>query len=380
MRYHKAPNRGYSLLQLMIVILIICVLLALLLPAIQASREAARRTQCNNNLKNISLGLQNYHDTYKMFPMGAMHAGDYLHRDPPNDSRLGPSWWYGIYPFMESSNYYDRISATQRVGGPARNEFCANDMIAARVTLTVGLAPDFMRCPSSPLPVFQTKSGPICLPTYVGITGGCDIDPASPDYANTAPVAAPEWPHVYCNPAKGTGAAAGGIVTSSGMLPPCEQLPMSECTDGTSNTMIVGEQSDWLRDRTAGSRTGYHGDSGWTVGGTGPGGGWLSGTRRCDPVPKIDIRDGLPAAWGADCWNLTTVHYPPGYKHVLGTSPLPGCSENHGINNPLQSPHPGGTLVAFVDGAVPFIASSSELHVLLRQAIRNDGNGRMFAK
>ena len=62
--------------------------LALILPAIQAAREAARRTQCHNYLTQIGMSLQNYHDTYKVFPMGAMHAG------PANESaRIGPSWW-----------------------------------------------------------------------------------------------------------------------------------------------------------------------------------------------------------------------------------------------------------------------------------------------
>jgi hypothetical protein len=145
--------------------------------------------------------------------------------------------------------------------------------------------PDFLRCPSSPLPVMETPTGPICLPTYVGIAGGCDIDPQSQDYQPG--LVAPTTSRLYQNEAKGTGAAAGGIVTSSGMLPPCEHVRLADCLDGTSNTMIVGEQSDWLLDQNQAKFQKYHGDPGWTVGGTGPGGGWLSGTTRVDPVPKL---------------------------------------------------------------------------------------------
>ena len=85
------------------------------------------------------------------------------------------------------------------------------------------------------------------------------------------------------------------------------------------------------------------------------------------------VAGGPPAVWGADCWNITTIRYPPNFKQVMGTTPLPGCSENHGINNPLQSPHPGGLLVGFVDGSVQFISETTDLAVLLRLAIRHDG-------
>lgn len=378
----KRPLRtGFSRWELLAVVTIIGILLAFLLPAIQASREAARRTQCNNNLKNMGLGLQNYHDTYKMFPMGAMHSGPNPGGDPPIRAGLGPSWWYGTGPFMECRNWYDRVQATQRSGGPVSLEFCANDMApvftgkvrdieAASVSLN-NLIPDYMRCPSSLLPAVETSTGPICLPTYVGIAGGCDIDPKSQDYQPS--LVAPTTNRLYHNEAKGTGAAAGGIITSSGMLPPCEHVRISDCLDGTSNTMIVGEQSDWLLDQDRTKSQKYHGDPGWSVGGTGPGGGWLSGTTRVDPVPKLSTPGDPPAAWGADCWSITTVRYPPNFKRGMGAKPLPGCSENHGINNPLQSPHPGGLLVGFVDGSVQFISGTKDLAVLLRLAIRDDG-------
>jgi prepilin-type N-terminal cleavage/methylation domain-containing protein len=372
----KTSNRGYTLRELLVVITIIAVLLALLVPAIQTAREAARRTSCTNNLRQIGIGLQNYHDTYKTFPMGAMHSGRYTGGDPPVDLRLGPSWWFGVMPFMESGPWYDRMITTQQSGGPANPKFCANVMNAAGVQLNT-VTFYYMRCPSSGLPTMEKRSGPITLPTYVAITGGCDIDPGSYDYApgegaSVAPVTA----ETYQNRFKGTGAAAGGIVTPSGMLPPCQHVKLTECFDGTSNTMIVAEQSDWLRDRAPGSSGKYHGDPGWTVGGTGNGGGFLSGTTRFDPLPPVPTLGGPPSVWGADCWNIATVRYPANYKRVMGVTPLPGCSENHGINNPLQSPHPGGLLIALADGSVHFVSQKTELVVLLRGAIRDDSPDR----
>ena len=374
-------RRGFSRVELLAVFLVICLLVALVLPAIQAAREAARRTQCNNNLKNIALGLQNYHDTYKVFPMGAMHSGPNPGGDPPINAALGPSWWYGIQPFTQCCSLYDRIARTQRPGASAENKFCADALNPYLASLPPGNSccnptslrdwlPDFMRCPSSALPITEASSGPLCLPSYAGIAGGCDIDPDSRDYQPG--LVSPRTNRRYQNEAKGISVMPGGIITSSGMLPACEHVSMAECLDGTSNTVVVGEQSDWLRDQDRTNAKKYHGDAGWTVGGTGPGGGWLSGTARVDPVPKVRVLGGPPAAWGADCWNITAVRYPPNCKRVMGASPLPGCSENHGINNPLQSPHPGGLLVSRIDGSVQFISEDTDLAVLLRRAIRND--------
>jgi hypothetical protein len=355
------------------------ILVALLLPAVQAAREAARRTQCNNNLRNIALSLQNYHDTYKTFPMGAMHAGIV-----GESECLGPSWWYGTLPFNQERNIYDKIAQLQRPGVPGNGAFNAENINASIPGSPLDtLTPDYMRCPSSPLPVFESSIGPIVLPTYAGISGGCDIAADSPDYeggGGASGLMPPISPRQYLNRQKGLGHVPGGIITASGMLPPCEHVGIAQVTDGTSNTMIVGEQSDWLQDVNPGVTTKYHGDPGWDTQGTGPptpsttaGGGFLSGTAISIRVPlAVNGQPGTPPT-AYDCYNIATVRYRPNFKKVLGTSALPGCGEDHGINNPLQSCHPGGLLIAMTDGSVQFISQTTDLAVLLRLSIRDDG-------
>ncbi len=417
----RSGRCGVRLASVLVVAAGIVVLLALTPLAIQSSRESVRRNQCGDNLRQIAVALASYHDAHGMFPMGAMHAGLNPGGEPPVEAVLGPSWWFGILPLMDQHGgpqvhgfvnldgihgrkgekttwltdaeglMYDRLVEFQHPSEDVPYGFCADDVSRylelypytvregeheARLSVR-SVWPDYMRCPSSRVPVCETSVGPILLPTYVAIAGGCDIDPNSADYQISDRVPSdpvvPKTDRVYHNRFKGTGAAAGGIVTPSGMLPPCQHTELRGCTDGASNTMIVAEQSEWLGDRDPASTRLYHGDPGWTVGGTGPGGGWLSGTRRVDPVPQVEVPGGTPATWGADCWNITTVRYPPNYKRVLGNAPLPGCSENHGINDPLQSPHPGGLLAAMADGSVQFISEKTDLAVLLRLAIRDDG-------
>jgi hypothetical protein len=189
-------------------------------------------------------------------------------------------------------------------------------------------------------------------------------------------------------------------MADSGMLPAAKHVNIAGCTDGTSNTMIVGEQSDWLRAADSTISTAYHGDPGWTGTGTiDTRGGWLSGTNAhvgpsgwyatqgaypptpLSPSRRVDLGDAAAdaSALGAFFHNITTVRYKPDLKKCLagGTvaTSAPGCAETQpaGHNNPLQSPHPGGILVAFVDGSVQFISGTTDLAVLLRIAIRDDG-------
>ncbi|MCA9201485.1 MAG: DUF1559 domain-containing protein, partial [Planctomycetales bacterium] len=107
-RFSEAGKRtGFTLVELLVVIAIIGVLVAMLLPAVQAAREAARRSDCSNKLKQFGLALQNFHDTYKNFPPGMT--------DDDTDN-LG--WGTYILPFIEQGNLYDQMSTVVTTSTP----------------------------------------------------------------------------------------------------------------------------------------------------------------------------------------------------------------------------------------------------------------------
>src|SRR5437764_11944674 len=104
--FMQVRKRGFTLVELLVVIAIIGVLVALLLPAVSAAREAARRTQCANNLKNLGLAMMNYHDSNKKYPLGAVCIGttrpettSYSYRDNP--PVWGTTWAISILPQLE---------------------------------------------------------------------------------------------------------------------------------------------------------------------------------------------------------------------------------------------------------------------------------------
>jgi prepilin-type N-terminal cleavage/methylation domain-containing protein/prepilin-type processing-associated H-X9-DG protein len=114
-------KRGFTLVELLVVIAIIGILVALLLPAIQAAREAARRTQCKNNLKNIGLATQNFHDTYKFFPLGGTvpwaKFDQYFKGNKPNGPKeQGLGWPYQILPYIEEQNAQANAAAIFTAG------------------------------------------------------------------------------------------------------------------------------------------------------------------------------------------------------------------------------------------------------------------------
>ena len=119
--FRSPTRRGFTLIELLVVIAIIAVLVAILLPAVQQAREAARRTQCKNNLKQLGVALHNYHDTYKMFPRAQVRNS---RSSTANPNDIWPRWqsFSGLptlWAFMDEVGYYDMVQAGINQGYPA---------------------------------------------------------------------------------------------------------------------------------------------------------------------------------------------------------------------------------------------------------------------
>ena len=162
----RAPRRiAFSLVELLVVITIIGILIALFLPAVQAAREAARRMQCENNLKQIGLGLLNYESDNGMFPPGGLPTGG-------NSGSYGTSWWMRIFPYVELANVSDRYSYAiggwmGYVGPNPNRDLLQNQRFS------------LIYCPSSTLPplvltVAGNGNANIQSATYAGISGAAD--------------------------------------------------------------------------------------------------------------------------------------------------------------------------------------------------------------
>lgn len=201
--------RGFTLIELLVVIAIIAVLIALLLPAVQQAREAARRTQCRNNLKQIGLALHNYHDSYQALPPGWVGV---TQGQPDVSGINGWSVFAKILPQIDQSPLYDRIDFNSQVGAPSN---------AAVRTTTL---PAF-RCPSDVIPDKWTiptvgTTNPLAdlaAASYAGVFGKDEVDD--------------------CN-----GLAPGVPCSSDGMFFLNSRVRFADVTDGLSATLVTGER------------------------------------------------------------------------------------------------------------------------------------------
>ena len=326
--FRQRHVRGFTLVELLVVIAIIGILIALLLPAVQAAREAARRSQCANNLKQIGLGLHNYHDAHNTFPTG---ANNFRSAWPSS----GTNWRAFILPYIEQGPVYDQLQFSSdpaihfMAGGAAgANGLNGNDVLK-------NLIIDGYVCPSSvlkPIGGHNNRDAPDGAMNvhYVGLQGAA------------RPIVGPD-------PNRGSRDCSYGWTSNSGMLAKNECFSFKDCTDGTSNTIVVSEQSGMVANRNITAN--YYG-------------GWY-GTRHPRPMDTPNAQGGCGDLWGA---GTTAVRYAPNLDVAVT-----GASQMYHNNTILNSEHPGGINVMLTDGSGRFISDTILLDTLKQLACRYDG-------
>ena len=203
----QSRSTGFTLIELLVVIAIIAVLIALLLPAVQQAREAARRSQCKNNLKQLGIAMHNYHDTFGTFPMGVLN-----YQSNPTDNRL--CFFQGLLPYVDQSPMYNLVNFNTS----SYVSFVAtNSLIFTKV-------PVYM-CPSDP-------------------NGG-----------NLGSLPQPRGFHANYLPVQGSTAFTAPFA-SNGMFFTISSIRMRDITDGTSNTAMMGELINSPDDATVYQRRG----------------------------------------------------------------------------------------------------------------------------
>jgi len=328
--FHRCP--GFTLIELLVVIAIIAVLIALLLPAVQQAREAARRSQCKNNLKQLGLALHNYHSTYRTFPIGARFT----------ISNAVTGWRFSLLGQLEQTALFN-LGASSNWNIPiyVTNPTNVAAFGAAAQQLFNRVVPVY-QCPSSALP-----------PMYVYSAAFQDIGAVTMNHHYTGIMGA------YPDPQGRTNtfyvAQYGHYPSDNGILMFGECKSMRDITDGSSNTIIVGEQSG-NNNPNANYREQANYHSGWAgASTTGTVKSWLA----ANPATGVHKYSS----------GITSLYHTPNPKTV-GAEGTPEWRSN----TPLTSFHTGGVQVLLADGSVRFVSDSISLNILQRLAVRDDGN------
>lgn len=300
MRRRETLRTAFTLIELLVVIAVIGVLVALLLPAVQQAREAARRTQCKNNLKQMGLAMHNYHDVHRRFPIGV--AGQI---QPGNTT----FWHTGILPHIERGNLFNLIDWTK----PWNDTTSRNpDICGTHISV--------YQCPSAAVPEKESSAQGFdvrCPSTYLGCASGLLNRESGP-----LPI----------------------LSTSDidGMLYQGSSTSFRSASDGTSNTVLIGESlhdySFWGDNPYAGPQVVDH----WYIGSV-----------------HVGANNEVSEALGS------TAVKPNTHKDL--------SSFIDEVEIGFTSRHPGGVQCVFVDGHVSFISETIDLQVWSAMGTRSGG-------
>jgi prepilin-type N-terminal cleavage/methylation domain-containing protein/prepilin-type processing-associated H-X9-DG protein len=341
MRTRPSPGRGFTLIELLVVIAIIAVLIALLLPAVQSAREAARRAQCVNNLKQIGLALHNYHTASNSFPPGAAASNNTV--NVGDNGRVCIAWmgWSTqglLLNYLEQSALYNAINYSfDPISGPSypRNSTYTNTRINAFL------------CPS------DGNAGRVFFNSYYASTGPAANVDGGVDNTN-------------CK-----GSLKPGLFTYSNVY------GLQDVTDGSSNTVAFSEGLVGFgpNDNTAVRKpyvTGVNVDGLPSVpDATANPTTMMSDLQTCNtrfatakPGAGLSDNRGYYWAWGAEAMSMFSTIVPPSSTQYQWGQCRFGCgtcgpySTDHSHVTNATSNHPGGANVLFGDGSVKFIKST----------------------
>lgn len=309
MRFKSSQLRnhaGFTLIELLVVIAIIAILIALLLPAVQQAREAARRSTCKNNLKQIGLALHNYHDVFTSFPINLYGGyGDTAGVGGTTQNSKSWGWLVSLLPYLDQAPLYNSCD-------PGNNTILGSGHLDTIVSVFL--------CPSDPAPAVITESNgyttgglPVARTDYKGVMGS---DWQWGAYSN----------NVVTTPGGDSFANNNGLFFT---LSYRKYRKMSNISDGTSNTTVVGESI---------ANEAFAADS------NGPGWSWMNAaecTATCAvPINTYDLKSPISFPWD--------------------------------VRYSFSSPHVGGAHFLLADGAVRFLSENIDL-ALYRDLSSVDG-------
>ena len=315
--HRSQKQNGFTLIELLVTISIIAILISLLLPAVQSAREAARRSQCSNNLKQIGLGLHQYENTHGLFPPGSISFPI-----PSIDcTQRGFSLFAQILGTIEQANIFNAINFELTSGGMFNqvNAGASNrTALATRINTFV--------CPSdsiqTPYPISMSDNG-YSQCSYSGVSGTLDV-----------------WRWWYgC----WVGRTTNPSIQANGAFGADIGMPVTKVTDGLSNTIFLGETSRFINDPdtvfNTWSRAMYFGSS-------------LPGVTRpqgtASSVPRLNASIAIPQPYAvAGELGLGAWMWDPMYLDMGQFG--------------FRSMHPGGAMFLFGDGSVRFIQNSIDM-------------------
>lgn len=327
-------RNGFTLVELLVVIAIIGVLVSLLLPAVQSAREAARRTQCTNNVKQLGLGLLNYHDSRERYPFAVTYEPDNIKNKGGmagigRNPLYGPNWIIEILPFMEQQSLHKRFDLTQAISADINRE--------PRGTVVSALV-----CPSDPNAAQAFNATP---------EQGSD-NWARGNYGAMSSLIHMQSGNFSYNKEKSavTMMFWDGKPWTRGVMGGNVALSMRQVEDGTSNTIVMAEVRAGV---TQSDRRGI-----WAMGVAGASSFWGHATDDC-------IGPNSCLAGADNIWGFSNVVAELGGANAADGTLLADCMPaGDGPSNQAtpRSAHANGVMAGMGDGSVVFVSNSISTH------------------